>query len=60
MDLAERLVMLQARHPVATGVFVAALVGFAGYQAYQIGRVMAEIGLVHGDAARAASEALGG
>lgn len=51
---------LQADHPRATGILVAFLLGFAGLQAFRIGYTLAEIRAFHADAARAASEALGG
>lgn len=56
----ERLATLMIDHPAATAVAVAVLMGWAGLNAYRIGLLMGEIRMLHGDAARAASEALGG
>lgn len=45
------------RNPKVIGLIFGVLAGFAGYNAYRAGMAAA---LLHSDAARAASEALGG
>lgn len=56
----DKIVQWQIDHPAATGLLVAVIIGSAGLHAYRIGFTLAEIRGMHGEAARAASEALGG
>lgn len=48
------------RHPRLTGLAFAALVGWAGYNAFQAGTAYADLRSAVGEQARVASEALGG
>ena len=56
----EKLVEVIARHPLALGVVLAVVAGYSTLNAYKVGMRVQEIRQLSGDAARAASEALGG
>lgn len=49
-----------ARHPSAVGVLFAAIAAYSAWNAYKTGMRMQELRELTGEAARAASEALGG
>lgn len=48
------------RHPYLTGAAFAALVGFGAFNAFRAGLAVGMMRVLDGDAARLASEALGG
>ena len=56
----EKLGLFLAQHPAVTGVFIAAVFAFSGWNAFQTGVTMERLRVLAGDADREASEALGG
>lgn len=49
-----------ARHHKAVGVFLAVVAGYGAWNSFQVGMRVQQIRELTGDAARAASESLGG
>lgn len=60
LNLTEKAGLLEARHPVATGVMLAAIAAYSAWTMYQTGVTIGTIRAIRGERARAASEALGG
>lgn len=56
----EQLGKFAVRHPLVIGAFFAVLAGFGTLNAYRAGVAVGEARVLAGDAARLASEALGG
>lgn len=56
----EKFRELAVKNPKIIGLILGILAGYAGYMAYLNGMTVAEFRAAHSDAAKAASEALGG
>jgi len=56
----DKLAEFVARHPKAVGAFFVALAAFGAWNTFNAGRQVQRIQFLHGESARAASEALGG
>lgn len=55
-----KLGQMQVRHPLATGLVLAAMGAYSAWAIYGIGRIIGSLRMMDALDARAASEALGG